>query len=478
MNLMGRRKKPKLIENLRIVGPADKGKCVGKSEDGQVVFLEKVAPGDIVDVMVLRKRKGVMQGVVKEYKSLSSDRIEPFCKHFGVCGGCKWQHISYPAQLRHKTDIVNNAMKRIAKVDVGEFLPIIGADETTYYRNKLEYSFSNKRWLSPEELNTEISNEMEVLGFHAPGTFDKIVEIEHCYLQGGLSNEIRDFVRGKAKELGLAFMDIKKVEGDLRNIIIRTSVTGELMVVISFFRDDKTKRDELLDALMKRFPAITSLNYAINPKRNDTLYDIDIMKYQGKSFIEEKLGDVRYRIGPKSFFQTNTQQAVRLFDTVVNFAGLSGEENVYDLYTGAGSIACYLSGYCKQVVGIEEVAPAIEDARVNADLNGIDNAVFHVGDVKDILTDEFADKHGKPDVLITDPPRAGMHAKVVEMLLKLEAPKIVYVSCNPGTQARDLGLLSEKYEVTKMQPVDMFPHTYHIENVALLELKDGKDVES
>ncbi len=469
---MGRKKKPRLIENITIVGPADKGRSVGKSEEGEVVFLEGVAPGDVVDVLVVRKRKGVQEGLVQKYISYSEDRVTPICSHFGTCGGCKWQHISYEAQLQHKTNIVDNAMKRIAKVNIREFLPIIGADKTDYYRNKLEYSFSNKKWLEPEELlDSNISNEAQVLGFHRPRTFDKIVDIKHCHLQGGLSNDIRDFVREKGIEYGMEFIDIRKVEGYLRNIIIRTTTTGELMVILSVFEDEKESRERLLDAIIERFPEITSLNYAINQKRNDTLYDIDVVNYKGKDYIEEQLKDTKYRISPKSFFQTNSYQAVKLFDTVVEFAGLSGTENVYDLYTGAGSIACYLAKNCKQVVGIEEVEPAIKDAKINAEINQLDNTVFYVGDVKDILTDEFAQKHGKPDVLITDPPRAGMHAKVVEMLLKLESPKIVYVSCNPGTQARDLQLLDQKYEVIKMQPVDMFPHTYHIENIALLSLK-------
>ncbi len=469
---MGRRKKNKFLEDVKIVGLADKGRCVGKTESGEIVFLEGVAPGDVVDALVLRKRKGVQEGIVKEIKSYSEDRVEPICHHFGICGGCKWQHIKYEAQLQHKSNIVENAMRRIGKVEIGEFLPIVGADETSYYRNKLEFSFSNKRWLEAEELNDEtISNEADVLGFHKPKTFDKIIDIDHCHLQGGMSNDLRDFVRDKGKGMGLKFMDIRKVEGYLRNMIIRTTTLGETMVILSLFEDDKKTREPLLDAIIEKFPSITSLNYAINPKRNDTLYDIDVVLYKGKPYIEEQLKETRYRISPKSFFQTNSLQAIKLFDTVVEFADLQGEENVYDLYTGTGSIACYLAKYCKQVVGIEEVEPAIVDAKINAEINDLENTIFYVGDVKDILTDDFAQKHGKPDVLITDPPRAGMHKKVVEMLLKLESPKIVYVSCNPGTQARDLNLLAGKYDVLKMQPVDMFPHTHHIENIALLQLR-------
>ncbi len=468
---MGRRRKPKLIENLTIVGPADKGRCVGKNEAGDIVFMEGVAPGDVVDVLVLRKRKGVMEGIVQEIKSFSEDRVEPICHHFGTCGGCKWQHISYQAQLQHKTSIVENAMKRIGKVGIKEFLPIVGADKTDYYRNKLEFSFSNKRWLEADEINTDVSNEKDVLGFHKPRTFDKIIDINHCHLQPDPSNGIRDFLRDKSKEMKLEFFDIKGNKGFLRNVIIRTTTLGEVMVVLSIFRNDIEVIHELLDALQESFPQITSLNYAINPKRNDTLYDIDIINYKGNAYIEEELRGVKFRISPKSFFQTNTAQAVKLYDKVVEFADFKGNENVYDLYTGTGSIACYVAQYCKQVVGIEEVVPAIEDAKVNAEINGIENTVFYAGDVKDILTDEFAQKHGLPDLLITDPPRAGMHPKVVDMLLQLEAPKMVYVSCNPATQARDLNLLGEKYEVLKLQPVDMFPHTHHIESVALLALK-------
>ncbi len=457
-----------------MVGPADKGRCAGKDPEGRIIFVDHAAPGDVADVLVLRKRKGVLEGVVQGFKSYSEDRVEPVCKHFGVCGGCKWQHISYEAQVKHKTEIVRNAMRRIGKVEIGEFLPTIGAGETEYYRNKLEFSFSNKRWLSTEEVNDEtVSNEKEVLGFHKPRTFDKIIDIDHCYLQGGLSNDLRNFVRRKAIELEMPFIDIKEVKGVMRNMIIRTTSLGETMVVMSFHEFPKQKAEALLDAMMEEFPSITSLNYAINPKRNDTLYDIDIICYKGKPYITEQLGDVKYKVSPKSFFQTNTAQAKVLYDTVVDFAGLQGSENVYDLYTGTGSIACYVAASAKQVVGIEEVEAAIADAGENAELNGLDNTVFYAGDVKDILTDEFAAKHGKPDVLITDPPRAGMHKSVVEMLLKLEAPKLVYVSCNPATQARDFLLLSEKYDIAKLQPVDMFPHTHHIETVALLNLREN-----
>ncbi len=455
-----------------ITGTADKGKCIGKTESGQVVFVEGVAPGDVVDVLILRKRKGFLEGRLQNIKSLSKERVEPVCKHFGVCGGCKWQHIPYEAQLRHKNDTVKNALQRIGKVDVEAFEPILGAAETEYYRNKLEFTFSCKRWLEADELNEEeISNRQDVLGFHRPRVFDKIIDIDHCHLQPAPSNEIRLFVKEKAKELGLSFFDIRENQGYMRNLLIRTSSLGETMVVFSFHEDEKDTREQLLDAVWEKFE-LTSLCYTINTKKNDSWYGLDVLVYKGEGVIHEQLGDVKYKISPKSFFQTNTRQAKELYDIVVEFAGMTGHENVYDLYTGTGSIACYVAKSCKQVVGIEEVEAAIVDAGKNAAMNGIENTVFYAGDVKDILTDQFAEKHGKPDILITDPPRAGMHKDVIEMLLKLASPKVVYVSCNPATQARDLNLLSEKYEVKKVRPVDMFPHTHHIESVALLQLKD------
>jgi 23S rRNA (uracil1939-C5)-methyltransferase len=466
-----RRKKPIFIENLELTGIADKGKTVGRDEQGRVVFVQHAAPGDVVDVRVLRKRKGFMQGVVTNFHKYSEDRVEPTCAHFGKCGGCKWQHLDYDAQLRHKELVVKNALQRIGKVEIAEELPILPALETTFYRNKMEFAFSNKRWLTREEIESDISNKEDVLGFHPQGAFDKVINIEKCWLQPDPSNQIRNKVREIAMEQQLPFFDAKANEGFLRHILIRTSSLGETMVILSIYEDDQDRIKPFLDAILESFPEITTLIYCINPKQNDFLLDLEMRTYHGKGYIEEELNHVRFKIGPKSFFQTNTQQACRLYDVVVDFADLQGHENVYDLYTGIGSIALYVAQNCKQVVGIEEVAAAIDDAKENAKLNGIGNAVFYAGDVKDILTTAFAEKHGKPDLLITDPPRAGMHPAVVQMLLELESPRIVYVSCNPATQARDLQLLSEKYQVLKSQPVDMFPHTHHIENVALLELK-------
>lgn len=461
------------MQNVKFTGIADKGKSVGRDEQGRVIFVEDVAPGDVADVLVLRKKKGFLMGVAQQIHHYSEDRVEPICAHFGVCGGCRWQHISYEAQLRHKQQVVEDAMRRIAKVDIGETEPILGAKETQYYRNKLEFTFSNKRWLSAEELNTDISNVENVVGFHRPGAFDKVVDIKHCWLQPAPSNSLRDTVKAIAIEQGLTFYDAREQKGYLRQIMIRVTSIGEVLVLLSFHKNDPKRMNPYLDAILEQCPEITTLTYCINTKLNDFLYDLDMITYSGKGYVEEMLRETRFKIGPKSFFQTNTGQAVALYDTIVEYAGLKGDENVYDLYTGIGSIALYIAKHCRQVVGIEEIAAAIEDAHENAQLNDVNNAVFYAGDVKDILTHEFAEKHGRPDLLITDPPRAGMHAKVVEMLLELAAPRIVYVSCNPATQARDLHLLSEKYEVRKVRPVDMFPHTHHIESVALLELREG-----
>lgn len=468
---MGNRKK-KILKNIHISGIADKGKSVGRTEDGQVVFVEGVAPGDVVDVVVLRKKAGFMQGKPTHFHQYSEDRVEPFCEHYGLCGGCKWQHLSYEAQLQHKQKVVEDALRRIGKVQVRDFLPIMAADPTIYYRNKLEFTFSNRRWLTQEEIDANKEFEHRAgLGFHRPGEFDKIIDITHCWLQPEPSNELRNGIREIALEQNLSFFDNKNKHGFLRSVVVRIASTGEVMLVFSFGEDDQVRIKPFLDAVLARFPQITTLCYCINTKVNDYLMDLDMVTYFGKGYIEEQLGHVRFKIGPKSFFQTNTSQGKALYDIAAEFADLQGVENVYDLYTGVGSIALYLAQNCRQVVGIEEIAAAIEDAKENAQLNQIDNTVFYAGDVKDILTNEFVAKYGKPDVLITDPPRAGMHQQVVEMLLQLESPKIVYVSCNPATQARDLQLLGAKYDVLRVRPVDMFPHTHHIESVAALQLR-------
>lgn len=470
---MSRRRKPRLVPEVEITGIADRGKSMGRDEEGRVIFVEDVAPGDVVDVLVTRKKKGSFLGVAKHFHRYSEDRVEPFCQHFDLCGGCKWQHLDYDAQLRHKQLVVENAVRRIGKVEVEDFQSILGAPHTTFYRNKLEFTFSSRRWLTREEIDQGVSNEEDVFGFHRAGAFDKVIDIEQCWLQPDPSNQIRNSVKAIAIEQGLPFFDIRANEGFLRQMIVRTTSLGEVLLVFGFYKNDQAKIKTFLDAVLAQNPEITTICYCINPKVNDYMMDLEMLTYYGKGYVEEALRHVRFRIGPKSFFQTNTEQAINLYDTVVDFAGLQGTENVYDLYTGLGSIALYIAQNCRQVVGIEEIAAAIDDARQNAQLNGIDNATFYAGDVKDILTPEFAADHGKPDLLITDPPRAGMHPKVVKMLLELAAPRLVYVSCNPATQARDLQVLSEKYEVKKLRPVDMFPHTHHIESVALLEKRKG-----
>jgi 23S rRNA (uracil1939-C5)-methyltransferase len=467
-----KKKKPeRFLENVVITGIADKGKSVGRTADGMVAFVENVAPGDVVDVRIYKQKNGYYEGGPTRFHAYSDERTEPFCQHFELCGGCKWQHITYEAQLRHKQLQVENVFKHLGKINIDEFQPILGCLENTFYRNKLEFTFSNKRWLSIEEMKSDVSKYDDVLGFHRAGAFDKILNIEKCWLQTEPSNRIRNAARRIAKAQGLSFYDLVEQNGFMRHIMIRITTLGEIMLIVSFHSPEMDKITAFLDALLAEIPEITTVLYCINFKLNDFVLDLDMVVHHGKGYVEEMLGNVRFRIGPKSFFQTNTKQAERLFDTVVEFADFQGTENVYDLYTGIGSIALYIADKVRQVVGIEEVAPAIEDAIDNAERNNLLNTTFYAGDVKNILTDAFAEKHGKPDLLITDPPRAGMHPSVVEMLLKLEAPKLIYVSCNPATQARDLSLLYVKYDVKKVRPVDMFPHTHHVENVALLTLR-------
>lgn len=464
-----RRRYPEFLYNVSFTSMADKGRCVGRDAEGKVVFAEGVAPGDVADVRIFKKRKGVLWGRASVIHQASPDRVEPFCEHFGICGGCKWQHVDYAAQLRHKEQGVRDAVSRIGKVEVAEWQPIMGGEETTYYRNKLEFGLANRRWLTDEEVKDESISQMKnVAGFHRAGAYDKLIQIDHCYLQPEPSNSIRNGVHALAEEMNVPFFDMREHTGLLRQLMIRTSTLDQTMILIAFHANEQDVIKPFLEAVQERFPQITSLFYCINHKVNEYLMDLDMHLFSGNPFMEEQLGHIRYQIGPKSFFQTNTGQATRLFDTAVEFAGLTGTENVYDLYTGIGSIALYLAKHCKQIVGIEEIAAAIEDAKKNAELNSITNATFYAGDVKDILTDEFAQKHGKPDLLITDPPRAGMHPKVVDMLIELGAPRMIYISCNPATQARDLQLLDATYRIEKMRPLDMFPHTSHVENVALL----------
>lgn len=451
-------------------GIADRGKGVGRTEDGLVVFAEGVVPGDVADIFVQKKKGGFAEGRLERLVQPSPDRIEPFCQHFSVCGGCKWKNLDYATQLRHKHQSVVDAFERIAKVPVGEMQPILGSPETVFYRNKLEFAFASKRWLLNEELNTGIVAGSG-LGFHKAGAFDKVIDIEKCWLQTEPSNALRNAAREIALEQGLDFYDVRRHTGFLRNMMVRLCTTGEIMVLFSFAYDDQEAIQAYLSALLDRFPTLTTLVYCINDKLNDTVFDREMIAWHGKGYVIEQLGSLRFKIGPKSFFQTNSRQAKALYDTTREFAGLTGNERVFDLYTGTGSIALYVADLCKEVIGIEEIPEAIEDAKENQLLNNIDNAVFYAGDVRRVLSPEFIEKHGKPDVVITDPPRAGMHEKAILFLLELAAPRIVYVSCNPATQARDIQLLSELYRVVKVRPVDMFPHTHHIENVALLELK-------
>lgn len=466
---MGRKRK--IVKELEITKIAAEGKGMARRE-GKVIFVENAVPGDIADVRITKNRKDFAIGKVFELKKESPDRVEAFCEYFGVCGGCKWQHLSYEQQAKYKQEIVEESLQRIGKLEFPSIMPILGAEKTQYYRNKMEFTFSNKRWLSLEEVNSdEAIEKRNAVGLHVPGLFDKVVDIEHCYLQGEPSNDIRNAIRQYAKDHELTYYDLREHKGFLRNLIIRTTTLGELMVILSVAEPKQDVIEALMNHLLCEFPQITSLHYVVNQKKNDTLYDQDIITFHGRGYIFEAFEDLKYKISPKSFFQTNSYQGVRLYQIVRDFAELKGDELVYDLYTGTGSIALFLAKNCRKVVGIETVEAAIEDAKFNAELNGMDNTAFYAGDVKEMLGGEFVEANGMPDVLVTDPPRAGMHKDVVERILEMSPSKIVYVSCNPVTQARDLQLLSESYSIEKVQPVDMFPHTYHIENVVLLKLK-------
>lgn len=462
--------KNKVVENLTIERIATEGKCVGHHE-GKVVFVQGVAPGDVVDVRIIRGKSSFMEGEAIKFHEYSTDRIDPFCSHFGTCGGCKWQHINYDLQKTYKRQQVVDQFTRIGKVEIPEVMPIVGSANTRYYRNKLDFTFSNNRWLTREEIDTGAEFERNALGFHIPKMFDKIVDIDHCYLQGNISNEVRNELRIFALSNSLSFYDIRNQVGLLRNLIIRTTSTGESMIIVQFGGDNAVEIDLVMNFLHEKFPHITALLYIINLKKNETFNDLEVVTFAGRDYIEEQMEGLRFRIGPKSFYQTNSDQAYELYKVTRDFAGLKGDEVVYDLYTGTGTIANFVAKQAKQVIGIEYVEAAIQDAKLNSQVNGLKNTLFYAGDMKDMLNDDFIAAHAKPDVIITDPPRAGMHDDVINMLLKLAAAKIVYVSCNPATQARDVALLSEKYSVDKIQPVDMFPQTYHVENVVLLTLK-------
>jgi 23S rRNA (uracil1939-C5)-methyltransferase len=469
---MGRKNRKPLIEGLAITEVAAEGMSLGK-QDGIVVFVTDCIPGDVVDVQVVRKRKRYMEGFPVKFRTRSPIRIEPFCSHFGVCGGCKWQHLPYDHQLAAKEKWVRDSLERIGKVDPGTIHPVLGSDKRTGYRNKLEFTFSNSRWLTRREIETGDTNlERRALGFHIPGKFDKVLDIDQCYLQPEPSNAVRNFVRQYAREKDLDFFDLVRQEGLLRNLIIRNNLAGEVMVIFSFFRNDGEAIRDLLNLTADNYPQITSLMYVINPKANDTLQELDLNLFRGKDHLIEQMDGLQFRISPKSFFQTNPTQALHLYRIVLDWAALTGRETVYDLYTGTGTIALFLARHCKKVIGIEYVEDAIDDAIQNAALNGIGNTAFFAGDIRRLLQESFFNEHGFPDVLVTDPPRTGMHEDVIRSILSTAPRRIVYVSCNPATQARDLKMLDERYRVTACQPVDMFPHTHHVENVALLVLRD------
>jgi 23S rRNA (uracil1939-C5)-methyltransferase len=460
----------KIIEGVEIIDTSSEGKAVARVDD-LVVFVEGAVPGDTCTILISRIKKKFAEAKLLKLEKPSPQRIDAVCTHFGSCGGCKWQHLDYEAQLYYKQKHVHDSLTRLAKVNFPELKPIVGAEKNYNYRNKLEFTFSAKKWLTKEEIESGKEFNRNALGFHIPGLFDKIIDIETCYLQKDPSNAIRNEVRDFALKNNFSFFDIREKHGFLRNLLIRTANTGELMVLVSFFREEKENQDALLNHLKSKFPEITSLLYIINPKGNETFHDLDVHCFYGRDYIIEEMEGLKFKIGPKSFFQTNSDQAFELYKITRQLSGLTGNELVYDLYTGTGTIACFVAKQAKKVVGIEYVDAAIEDAKVNAALNKIDNTIFYAGDMKDMLTQDFISKHGNPDVIITDPPRAGMHEDVIKVLNEVKAKRIVYVSCNPSTQARDLAALDINYKIMEVQPVDMFPQTHHVENVVLLELR-------
>ena len=465
---MGRRKEFPLLEKVRITDIGAEGNALARV-DNLVVFVPMLIPGDVVDIRVIRKRKKYLEGRVLKFHEYSADRVDPRCIYFGTCGGCRWQHLPYPLQLKYKEKQVRDNLMRIGKIDLPEISPIIGSEEKYLYRNKLEYSFSDKRWYTVEEVKSGIPFEKEpALGFHIPGLFDKVLDIEECHLQPEPSNSIKNSVRKYAIENGLSFFDLREQKGFLRNIIIRNALDGSVMVILVLFHEDEEKRTGLLDFLAKEYHAITSLQYIINSKKNDSLNDQEPVLYKGVDHLTEDMDGLKFRIGAKSFYQTNTRQAIVLYRIARDLAGLTGKEVVYDLYTGTGTIANYVADSAQKVIGIEYVDEAVKDARINSGINNITNTLFFPGDMKDVLTEKFIAENGAPDVIITDPPRAGMHEGVVKAIIQAKPEKIVYVSCNPSTQARDIFLMSQDYYVERVQPVDMFPHTHHVENVVLL----------
>ena len=472
---MGRKKLDLILENVKIEAVAAEGKSLAHV-DGTVVFVEFAVPGDIVNVKVTKKKKNYMEGFILEIVKPSEDRLQPFCEHFGICGGCRWQPLPYDMQLKAKQQQVWDQLVRIGHLEIPEISPILPSDKTKYYRNKLEFTFSNKRWVYNNEDPDSLTDEERLgLGFHVGKFFDKVLDIKHCSLQPEPSNEIRLFIREYAVTHNLEFYNIRENTGFLRNIIVRNNQVGDVMLTVCFAYDDQDKIVPMLDAIAAEFPQIKSLHYVINEKLNDSISDLDCILYKGEDAIWETMGKLKFKIGPKSFYQTNSEQAYKLYSVAKEFAALTGNEVVYDLYTGTGTIAQFISDKASKVIGIEYVKEAIEDARINAEANGITNCTFFDGDMKDILTADFIKEHGKPEVMIIDPPRAGMHPDVVKVIMEAAPERIVYVSCNPASQARDLAMMSPMYEITAVQPVDMFPHTMHVENVCALKLKDKEE---
>jgi len=460
-----------LIEKALVSGIASEGKAIVRHND-LVIFVPYVVPGDIIDIQLTRKRNSYAEGKAVFFHTYSPQRREAFCEHYGVCGGCQWQILPYSEQLRYKQQQVRDLLTRIGKVELPEISTIVGSAKTEFYRNKLEFTFSDKRWMTEEEIRSgNTFDNRNALGFHIPGMFDKVLDIKSCWLQDPISDRIRNEIKSFALKNDFSFFDLRNQSGFLRNIIIRTSTTGEIMLIVVFFEDDPIRIEQLLNHLSDRFPEITSLLYIINKKANDTITDLEVFRFKGNDFIFEVMEGLKFKIGPKSFYQTNSEQAYNLYRIVRNFAGLTGKELVYDLYTGTGTIANFVAKDALQVIGIEQVPEAVEDARTNSELNGITNTLFFHGDMKDLLNEAFIEKYGRPDVILTDPPRVGMHDDVIKTILFAEPQRIVYVSCNPATQARDLNALDNRYKVKKVQPVDMFPHTHHVENVVLLEKK-------
>lgn len=472
---MGRKKLDLILENVKIEAVAAEGKSLAHV-DGTVVFVEFAVPGDIVNVKVTKKKKNYMEGFILEIVKPSDDRLQPFCEHFGICGGCRWQPLPYDMQLKAKQQQVWDQLVRIGHLEIPDISPILPSDKTKYYRNKLEFTFSNKRWIYNNEDPDSLTDEERLgLGFHVGKFFDKVLDIKHCSLQPEPSNEIRLFIREYAVTHNLEFYNIRENTGFLRNIIVRNNQVGDVMLTVCFAYDDQDKIVPMLDAIAVEFPQIKSLHYVINEKLNDSISDLDCILYKGEDAIWETMGKLKFKIGPKSFYQTNSEQAYKLYSVAKEFAALTGNEVVYDLYTGTGTIAQFISDQASKVIGIEYVKEAIEDARINAEANGITNCTFFDGDMKDILTADFIKEHGKPEVMIIDPPRAGMHPDVVKVIMEAAPERIVYVSCNPASQARDLAMMSPMYEITAVQPVDMFPHTMHVENVCALKLKDKEE---